>query len=144
MAGATEDRISRALQLLSALEREDRRRAAARRRRRMSVLYATSLAALGIVAAAPGVFAAAPKGLAQSLIGGVGAIARDLRESMGLADSEGEADSKPPPGPSGAGPAGLKIILSAPPAPSAPCSRESCFPGGERQKNNVKAKALAF
>lgn len=126
MARATEDRISRALRLLSAVEREDRRRAAARRRRHGRFLYAASLVALGALAAAPGVFASAPK----EAFGGLGVLANRLGGSMGLAGSEIRADARPPAGrPSGSRPAGLRIILNAPPRPSGPCDPTTCPSG---------------
>lgn len=134
MARATEDRISRALRLLSAVEREDRRRAAARRRRHGGLLYAASLAALGALAAAPGVLASVPNDLARQAVGGLGVLAKRLGGSTGFAESGIGADATPSTGPagraSGSRASGLRIILDAPPRPSAPCDPTPCPSGG--------------
>ena len=131
MARATEDRISRSLRSPLALEREARLRAA-QPRRLAGFLYLTSLATLGVIAAAPAVFASAPKELARSVIGGVGVVARGLRDSIGLAEGEDGPDAKPSIGPeaapAGSKPAGLRIIVSASSSAPAPCSRRTCPP----------------
>jgi hypothetical protein len=139
--------MSRALRLLSALEREDRRRATSRRRH-MGLLYAMSLAALGVLAAAPGVLAGAPKGLARSLLAGVGAVATNLRDSIGLAGSEDEADLKPSiaadASPARSNSRGLKIIVGGPPPPLSPVPARPAPQGDDNSTHNVKANPLAF
>ena len=84
MSTATDDRISHALRLLAALDREDRRRIAARHRRRRGFLFATALLGLGLIAAAPA-------GISRLVLGGVGDLASGLRASAGLAPGQSRA-----------------------------------------------------
>jgi hypothetical protein len=108
MARATGDRISGALRLLAALEREERRRNAARRRRRAGWLFAITLTALGAIAAAP-------NELAGSAFGAANALAGDLQAFIGASHGDdASADVSAPriAGPTRREPAGLRIIVS--------------------------------